>query len=270
MRFLFYFVVFLVSVGIFDVWGILISALIIFGYSMFRRSRISVDASEPFFQPSKSASLEDARFFELFGYLCKLDGVVSEGEIIGVEAVFEDLEIVGEERTAAIASFNVGKQTDYDLDAALEKVSQLNMRQTTAVQLIHFMNVVLITANPGGLTREQNDALYRIGYAFGLLPELIQETLFAYQPHSDGQQEAYGEEDTVAPSMNELDRAYATLGLEENATAKEVSRTYRKLRSRYHPDKLSRNASRTERRAAERHFTAIQNAWETVRTHHGM
>ena len=270
MRFLGYFAVFILSVGIFDVWGFLISALVIFGYSMLRRRRISVDTSEPFFQPRRSAALEDARFFELFGYLCKLDGVVSESEIIGVEAVFEDFGITGEERTAAIASFNEGKQADYDIDAALEKVSQLNLRQTTAVQLLHFMNVVLTTANPDGITLDQQDTLYRIGYAFGLLPELIQETLFAYQTNANEQQEAYADEEAVAPAMSEIDRAYATLGLGENATAKEASRTYRKLRSRYHPDKLSRNASRTERRAAERHFTAIQNAWEIVRVHHGI
>ena len=126
------------------------------------------------------------------------------------------------------------------------------------------MNVVVANADGSGLVVEERNLLFRIGDAFGLTQAQISEILMLGDAGS-GEQEA-----STEPTGNALQRAYNTLGFAESATPKEMSRQYRKLRSRYHPDKLGKSVSDAERVTAARRFDDIQRAWDIVRVHHGI
>ena len=244
--------------------GFLVGCLIAFGVSLFRNRRVEIDHSQPFFSSTKPASIEDVHFFELFGYLCKIDGVVSRDEIHGVEVVFDHLQFTSEDRADAIAAFNRGKQRDFDFRGVLEHISQLHLPPDVAAQLIHLMNVVVANADGSGLVAEERNLLFRIGDAFGLTTDQIAEILMLR--HRDDRERAVGHDQ----ASNSLELAYETLGFEEDMNETEMSRRYRKLRSRYHPDKLAKTASSAQRNAAERRFTEIQRAWDIVRVHHGL
>ncbi|MCY4094680.1 MAG: TerB family tellurite resistance protein [Gammaproteobacteria bacterium] len=242
--------------------GFLIGPLIAFGVFLFSNKRIYVDHSQPFFSNTNTASIQDVHFFELFGYLCKIDGVVTRDEIQGVEVIFDHLRFSPAERAAAIEGFNRGKQPDFDFESVLYEVRRLNLRTEIAVQLIHLMNVVVANADGSGLVVEERNLLFRIGDAFGLTQAQIAEILML------GNAGASAQNSTAEPTVNALERAYSTLELSESATPKEMSRQYRRLRSRYHPDKLARSVSDSERAAAARRFDDIQRAWDIVRVHH--
>ena len=266
MRIFVFVVLALVATYFFGWLGLTVGLLTAFGFSMFSGKRIDVDHSQPFFTNTSAASIEDVHFFELFGSLCKIDGVVSRDEIRGVEVVFNHLGFTPEARDAAITSFNRGKQPDFDFERTLAGVRELNLPTRTAVQLIHLMNVVVANADGSGLVAQERELLFRIGEAFGLSHRLIAEILMLQQP-GEG---AHGARQAAEPAASALDRAYDTLGLDQDLTPNEMSRSYRKLRSRYHPDKLPRTVSNTDRDAAEKRFTDIQRAWDIVRVHHNI
>lgn len=264
MRYLIAALIIMTATFVFGWVGLIVGPLIAFGVLLFSSKRIQIDHSQPFFSHTNTASIKDVHFFELFGYLCKIDGVVTRDEIRGVEVIFDHLRFSPEERTAAIAGFNRGKRPDFDFESVLYEVSNLNLPTEIAVQLIHLMNVVVANADGSGLVVEERNLLFRIGDAFGLTQAQISEILMLGDAGS-GEQDSWTE-----PTGNALQRAYNTLGFAESATPKEMSRQYRKLRSRYHPDKLGKSVSDAERVTAARRFDDIQRAWDIVRVQHGI
>ena len=264
MRYLVAALIVITATFLFGWIGLLVGPLVAFGVFQFSNRRIYIDHSQPFFSNTNTASIQDVHFFELFGYLCKIDGVVTRDEIQGVEVIFDHLRFSPVERAAAIEGFNRGKRSDFDFEGVLSEVRRLNLRTEIAVQLIHLMNVVVANADSSGLVVEERNLLFRIGDAFGLTQAQIAEILML---GNDGANEQHS---TTEPTVNTLQRAYNTLGLSESATPKEMSRQYRKLRSQYHPDKLARSVTDSERAAAARRFDDIQRAWDIVRVHHGV
>ena len=264
MRYLVAALIILTATFVFGWVGFLIGPLIAFGVFLFSNRRIYIDHSQPFFSNTNTASIQDVHFFELFGYLCKIDGVITRDEIRGVEVIFDHLRFSPEERAAAIEGFNRAKQSDFDFEGVLNEVRSLHLRSDIAVQLIHLMNVVVANADSSGLVVEERNLLFQIGDAFGLTQAQIAEILML------GNASANEQYSTTEPTVNALQRAYSTLGLSDSATPKEMARQYRKLRSRYHPDKLAKSASDTEQANAARRFDDIQRAWDIVRVHHGI
>ncbi|MYD44003.1 MAG: DnaJ domain-containing protein [Gammaproteobacteria bacterium] len=267
MRHVISFIVVFLATAIFGWVGLIIGALIAFGVSMIYGNTVQVDHSQPFFSATSAASIDDVRFFELFGFLCKVDGIVSRDEIRGVEIVFRHLAFTDDQRAAAIAGFNRGKRPDFDFEEALSSVRQLKIPPQVAVELVHLMNVVVANADGSGLVAEERALLYRIGEAFGLNHVATTSVLSFNQTNTDNQQQ---QEAFAQDTRSTLERAYETLGITNKTTTKEMSRTYRKLRAKSHPDKLPRNVSDAERTATEQRFTDIQRAWDVVRVHHGI
>ena len=264
----------LVAAVLFDWPGLVFGILVGFGVVMLGNRRISIDHSQPFFESAQPASLQDARFFELFGYLCKIDGVVSRNEILGVELIFDQLNFTSEERQQAVDSFNHGKSPQFDFESTLQVVRQLHFPLGSAEKLLHLMNVVVANADGSGLIAEERHLLFRIGEAFGLSVRQIGAILLLNQDEyifSGGQQQENDYSRSDAPReespKSTLRRAYETLDIDSNATAREASKSYRKLRSKYHPDKLPKHAPENERQAAARKFDEIQRAWDIVRVH---
>jgi hypothetical protein len=67
--------------------------------------------------------------FAVMGALCKADSVVTRDEIDAVERIFAMLRLQDEQRRAARAAFNRGKQSDFDLDAAVDQFARVSRRR---------------------------------------------------------------------------------------------------------------------------------------------
>merc|ERR1711967_203694 len=57
---------------------------------------------------------------------------------------------------------------------------------------------------------------------------------------------------------------YKVLGVDKNATPKEIKSAYRKLAKEYHPDKLPADATEEERKEAADQFARIAQAYEIL------
>ena len=73
--------------------------------------------------------------FAVMGALCKSDSVVTRDEIDAVEKIFTMLRLQEEQRLAAKAAFNRGKQPGFDLDGAVDQFARVSRRRAPLVQL---------------------------------------------------------------------------------------------------------------------------------------
>jgi DnaJ-domain-containing protein 1 len=68
---------------------------------------------------------------------------------------------------------------------------------------------------------------------------------------------------SVPPAGERLPRPYLVLGLQRSATVRDVTRAYRMMAARWHPDKW-RRASVDEQQVAERRFRIVAGAYEAL------
>jgi DnaJ like chaperone protein len=72
--------------------------------------------------------------FSIMGALCKADSVVTRDEINAVKQIFHLLNVTGEQQTEAKAAFNLGKQADFDLDAAVDDFARISRGRAPLLQ----------------------------------------------------------------------------------------------------------------------------------------
>ena len=252
---------------------ILIACLPIFETGRHRYRTTKQSINEPLFgSPDSQQSSRDVysiykqtQFFELFGCLCKVDGVVSRDEIDAVESIFNHLGFTETEVDSAKSAFRVGKSESFEFSDALLELNQLSIGLQVAAQLLHLLNVVVANTG-GGLVQKEREMLFAIGRAYGLIDSVIADILMLGNPSGD--RGSQSNDDRLADKSS-MDLAYERLEIDASTSLKQAERNYRRLRSRYHPDKLPANASEAQKSSAERQFNDVQRAWDIVRVHHG-
>jgi DnaJ like chaperone protein len=165
--------------------------------------------------------------FAAMGALCKADSLVTRDEINTVEALFERMRLSGEQREAAKAAFNRGKAPDFDLDAEIVKFRQVVRGQSVLLRMFLQVQLLAVAAD-GTIHPAEHEMLVRMARGLGL-PDIEVARL-----------EAMLRASTTGPgSQTKLEDAYEALGLSPSASDAEVKRTYRKLMSENHPDKMA-------------------------------
>ena len=261
---------------IFFVMGDLFLAALVLAIAIFHHvtsnSRQAKRArEEPFYGSQEEQTVGDQQFeifrqtyfFQLFGCLCKADGVVTRDEINGVNALFSHLHFSEAQITEAKESFRVGKSLDFDLEESLDEIDWMRIALPTAINLLHLLNVVVANADGSGLVQAERELLYRIGESYGLNAQTIAQVLM----WDEGSRQTGTGNDPRESSVSALERAYERLELKPDATLRQATRSYQRLRSRYHPDKLPYTASEEQRDEAEKNFNDVQKAWDIVRVH---
>jgi DnaJ like chaperone protein len=233
----------------------------------------------------KDRTLLQERFFEttfaVMGHLAKSDGRVSEPEIAFAESVMGRMELSPALRRAAILFFNQGKNTEYDLRRALHDLRQAGLGHGPLRQI--FLEVQVGAAySDGDPAPAQREVLEHIRRAlqvpaatFGRIERLILLQRRAQQKAWSGgktedprrSRRSQGPEGprSDAGARDPLAGAYATLGVEPEASEAEVKRAYRRLMNRHHPDKLiSRGAPEEALRLASQRTQEIRRAYESI------
>lgn len=167
--------------------------------------------------------------FSIMGYLAKVDGHVSRDEIAMAQHVMAQMNLSAEQKKAAIALFNEGKQPDFPLDAVLQQFRMECHRRTNLMQM--FMEILISTAMADGRLHDQeSSAITYIGQQLGFNPSYIQQLLnmVGAQSHFTG----------TAQSAASIDDAYTVLGVDKNTSDVDLKKAYRRLMSQHHPDKL--------------------------------
>lgn len=198
--------------------------------------------------------------FSVMGALCKADSVVTRDEIRAVEQMFDMLKLQGEQRDQAKAAFSRGKQSDFDLDAAVDSFARISRGRGVLLKLFLQLQCMAVAAD-GRVDPAEHSMLVRIARRLGLgEADVAQlEALLRSATHGPS---AHGR----APSQDRLADAYAALGVTPQSSDAEIKSAYRKLISQNHPDKLaSRGLPESMRAVAEERSREINAAYDLIK-----
>ncbi len=194
------------------------------------------------------------------GALCKADSVVTRDELNVVEQTFDMLKLGDEQRQAAKAAFNRGKQPDFDLDAAVDQFAQLSHRRGPLLQLFLQLQCMAVAAD-GKIHPAEHEMLVRVARRLGLQEQDVAQ-LEAMLRAAMGGRAGSGQPATA----QNLDDAYAALGITAAAEPAEIKLAYRRLMNEYHPDKLAaRGLPESMRAVAEERSREINAAYDLVK-----
>jgi DnaJ like chaperone protein len=202
--------------------------------------------------------------FAVMGALCKADKVVTRDEINAVEQVMKMFNLGDTQRKQAKAAFSRGKQTDFDLDAAVDQFARISRGRGPLLQLFLQVQCLAIAAD-GRIDDAEHTMLLRIARRLGLSDRDVAQ-LEALLRASAGGPSAKG----GMPNRDRLADAYAALGLTAEASGAEIKRAYRKLISKNHPDKLaSRGLPESMRAVAEERSRELNKAYDLIKSARG-
>lgn len=169
--------------------------------------------------------------FSVMGYIAKADGRVTTEEIRLAEAVMDKLGLSAEMRDSAKKLFNEGKSPDFPIGEIMQQFRQETHRRTTLIQM--FLEIQLQAAYADGVMHPAErtalvDICGHLGIPVSQLDRL-EEMLRA----------GFGRAG-YAPDRDEtsLEDAYRLLGVGKTISDAELKKTYRRLMSQHHPDKL--------------------------------
>lgn len=198
--------------------------------------------------------------FLAMGHLAKADGRVSEKEITQAKFVMQQMQLTPEQTKVAMGLFNEGKTDGFDLNAAIAQFRKDCGRRRNLEQM--FLEILISTAMADGeLAQQEREMLQKICkqlYFSRIKFEKLVQMMHAQRKYSagSGQQPAY----------QNIEDAYDMLGIKTTATDGEVKKSYRKLMSQHHPDKLiSRGLPEEMLKIATEKTQEIKAAYEQIK-----
>lgn len=202
----------------------------------------------------RTETLFTSAMFAVMGRVAKLDGLVTEAEVEFASAIMKKMGLDGMRRQRAIDYFDQGKQATTDV---VQVVRQLVGVIGSRSELSHlFLQIQCGNAYAKGEMRLREKMLLRdiaatLGYDKTEFLAVCAEVLAS----SDNK---------LTQRPNSLRNAYTVLQLRPRVADGEIRQAYRKLMSRYHPDKLMQNLSAEATQQAQEKFHAIRSAYETI------
>ncbi|HET6805945.1 MAG TPA: co-chaperone DjlA [Frateuria sp.] len=210
--------------------------------------------------------------FALLGAVAKSDGRVSEAEIAIAERLMTRMGLSGEQRREAIASFNRGKQPEFDVTPAIDGLRRwVGMRRDHAFPVLDVViETVLAEGNP---PPEKMALLRQLAFALRIsdmeLMALMAMKGYAWNAAAGDRRRGAGGGGYVPPrrSTHGPD-PYAVLGIARGADERAIKRAYRKLISEHHPDRLG-DLPEDMRKRAEARASEINAAYERIKAEKG-
>ncbi len=174
--------------------------------------------------------------FILMGKLAKADGHISQDEIDHVEQFIEKNGMSAEHRKEAIIFFRQGAADGFDVQSQISEFMSVCGHTRNLPQML-MLHLIVMSIADGHLHSDEENFLKQISAQLGFgtteFQQLLNMTLNQF--HFSGGQSRSSQRPT---SASDLEDAYKALGVTKNNTDKEIKRAYRKLISKYHPDKL--------------------------------
>jgi len=165
--------------------------------------------------------------FSVMGYLAKVDGTVSRSEIQMAENIMAQMNLDAEQRKMAIELFNQGKNDDFPLNDILLQFKSECRRRTSLMQM--FLEILIATAYADNtLDPVERSVILDIAKTLGFSTAEVEQLINMMGARQQ----------TASSPKSTLKQAYAMLGLENDSSDATLKKTYRRLMSQHHPDKL--------------------------------
>ncbi|WP_417596727.1 co-chaperone DjlA [Oceanospirillum sp.] len=233
--------------------------------------------------------------FQMLGYLAKANGKVSQQEISVTEYIMSSMALSGDERLAAIAAFNIGKNQQSPPNH-LFKLFKKRFRHRTGkkAEWLHYQFQLLYAEGRAEIQRVET--LGMSAFYAGISPEQFQTLRQQYRmAWQESQRQSYNSSFTGSRSYKagadksrensehkyqyrhqafsndqspgaELAAAYQLLGISPDADSASLKKAFRQKISKVHPDKLAgRNASPEEQTQAKELSQQLQSAYQRIK-----
>jgi len=198
--------------------------------------------------------------FSVMGYLAKADGTVSRSEIQMAENIMAQMNLDDSQRKTAIELFNQGKQSNFPLDEVLQQFKKECHRRTNLLQM--FLEILIATAYAdNSLDHAELAALKNIAHQVGFTEPQLEQLI-----NMVGAQQQYSEQSSNASNQPTLNQAYAVLGVDSEVSDSALKKSYRRLMSQHHPDKLVAKGMPEEMiKLANQKTAEIKAAYEQIK-----
>jgi len=198
--------------------------------------------------------------FSVMGHIAKADGRVTTDEINLAKRVMDELALSGDMRKTAINLFEQGKKADFPLNDVLDQFRRECHRRTHLIRMFLELQIQAAYAD-GKLDQTEESILYTICEHLGVSKFEYERIKLQFQ----AQQRFHGY-NQQQQANNRLDDAYAVLGVTKDATGAEVKKSYRRLMSQHHPDKLVAKGLPEEMMTIAKEKTQqIRKAYEVIK-----
>ncbi|MDP3560012.1 MAG: co-chaperone DjlA [Legionellaceae bacterium] len=209
--------------------------------------------------------------FTTMGAIAKADGRVSEEAIDMALVIMDELRLTAKQKIQAKQWFRDGKEQqsgNFSAILTLRKALAQNRRLLQA-----FLNIQFRFAQAGGLTHNKIRALNQIFALLGVAPVETQQRFYqeyVYRGQSQGSQQSQQSQHARSSAHAYLQEAYVILGVTPETNEPEVKKAYRRLMSKYHPDKLiAKGMSEAAVQEATQKTQTIRKAYEAILEHRG-
>lgn len=186
--------------------------------------------------------------FGVMGALARAGGRVSEAEVAFAHEFMERMRLDRRQRARAARAFNAGRKPGYRVDPALVRLRAVALGRPDLAEGL--LSVLVALAGVEGEPAPDAERLLRkAAMLLGTGTERMDRMRRA----------------TPVNLSDDLDEAYAMLGVDRRASDHEVKLAYRRLMHRHHPDRLEADAAAETVEIAVRRTVEIRRAYELVR-----
>ena len=209
-------------------------------------------------------SIKDAPFgtgvediIALMAIISKADGVVSQSELNVVDNIFrESFELDSVGRSKAIGTFNKYKGNFESYRDVIDRV-QKNNNQGAPENFVSILYILSLIALADEVVHfKEKEIIEYAVYKFGVTHDLYENFIRTDANGEDIEQEI---DNKMSMSMN-------VFGLSEGFDEKELKDSYRKIRSKYHPDKVN-HLGKEFRDLAHEKIKEINTAYEYLHSY---
>ena len=175
--------------------------------------------------------------FTLIGFIAKADGRVSEAEIQQTQVLMDQMGLSANNKREAIRFFKAGSEPSFNPTETINRFIQTcgHRKQLTQTLLMYLFNTALAD---GEFDVTEEKALRDIAAGLNISSFVFDHLLKMIKAQGAFRGGNYQQGSSYVPPADQLNQAYDALGVSKDASDAEVKKSYRKLMSEYHPDKL--------------------------------
>ena len=241
--------------------AIVLIVLLLVGYQFYRGFRHSVRSFEREGEKLGRVSDEFVRaLFGCMGHLAKSDGRVSEDEIRAARLIMHRLGLSPAGVRRAIGWFEDGKRPGYPLVQTVREVRRVSARGAAKRTMFLRLLLEVVLAKPS-LRKEERAMIWTVCSELDIGRVELAQLEAMIRAQKGFKRSPAGDADAAR-----VRDAYATLGVNPDASNDEIKKAYRRLINRSHPDKIAASNPDAEVVAeAERRTREVRSAYEMLK-----